>query len=141
MLQGGLIVIVAAFRAGDWDNGIPLVYAGGALALIALLIGLPYRFATSVRGMGRFLLYLGLGAGIIVLIAGAFVGGNMSTEEAAVGLVPAAVVAFVGLVLAIAGSSRPFGGDTAPATEAVAFTDGLDGSVADLLQSSPPDPR
>jgi hypothetical protein len=38
-VQGGLLLVVVAFRGGDWDRGISIVYAGTALALVGLLVG------------------------------------------------------------------------------------------------------
>ena len=135
-LQGGLMVIVLAFQAGDWDAGIPLVYAGGALALLALVIALPRRVAVTRRGIGRLLLFLGLCAAAVIGVASASGGGNVSGDEAAVGLVPAAVVAIVGLLLAMSSRDAGRASSTKPATTAAPAeisTDGLDGSAIDTL--------
>jgi hypothetical protein len=133
VLQGALFVIVLAFRAGDWNDGIPLVYAGGGLALIALLIALPRRIAVTQRGIGLLLLVLGLGAVAVVVVAGAFVGGHMSEEEAAIGLLPAGLVAFVGLLLFLSGRSGRRRAAALAMAEPPVSTDGLDGAVIDSL--------
>jgi hypothetical protein len=88
------------------------------VALVALLIAAPYRFATSVRGTGRFILYLGLVALAVIGAAALALGQSMSPAELQVGLVPAAAVAALGLVIALVGSPRPFDRGTAPRPEA-----------------------
>jgi len=135
ILQAGLIIIVIAFRRGDWANGVPLVYAGGAIALLALIIALPRRIAIRRRGIGLLLLFLGLGAIVVIVVAGAAVGGNMSGEEAAVGLLPAAVVAGLGLLLVLSG-----GRATAPAVAVPEGPDlpGLDGLADSMMTMDPP---
>jgi hypothetical protein len=105
-IQGGLLIVILAFRQGSWDGGIPLVYLGGALALTSLLVALPRRFAVTRRGVGTLLLVLGLAALLVIGVAAGLVGSHMSGDEAAVGLVPAALVAAIGAVLIRSGPSR-----------------------------------
>jgi hypothetical protein len=86
--------------------------------------------------MGRFILYLGLIALAVIGGAALAVGESMSTAEMQVGLLPAAVVAFVGLVLAVVGSSRPFErGAPPPETGMDVSADRLD--LAGLVQAPP----
>ena len=138
ILQLGLILIVVAFRGGDWDNGIPLVYAGGAIALLALVIALPRRIAIRRGGVGLLLLFLGLGGIIVIVVAGAAVGGNMSGDEAAVGLIPAAAVAGLGLLLVLSA-----GRATAPAVAVPLGPEGpaIDGLADSMMTMTPPPPR
>ena len=100
-VQGGLLLIVVAFRGGDWNRGIPIVYAGIALALVSLLIVLPRRVRLTRRGIGMLLAFLGGAALVVIAVAQAFVGGHMSGDEALVGLVPAGIVLVAGLMLAV----------------------------------------
>jgi hypothetical protein len=102
----GVWLVVLAFRGGDWDRGVVLVYVGAAAALIGLIVGLGYRFRVGVRGLGLLLLALGLTALAVTGLALVMNGGRMSGEEAALGLMPAAVVTVVGAVMSRLGS-RP----------------------------------
>ena len=115
LIFAGLWVVVFAFRAGEWDDGVVLVWAGGALALLGLALALPYRLGVGRRGVGRFLLFLGLAGAVVVLVAGAAVGGHMSSDEAVAGIVPALLVAALGGVLAAA-PARPRHGTTGDGT-------------------------
>lgn len=136
VLQAGLLLIVIAFRGGSWDEGVPLVYAGAAIALVALVIALPRRIAVRRRGIGMLLLFLGLGGGVVVLVAGAAVGGHMSSDEAAVGLIPAAVVAGLGLLLILSGGGSTGRAVAVPEPE----TPSIDG-LADSMMTMTPPPR
>ncbi len=109
VLQGGLLLILAAFRAGEWDAGIPLVYAGAAVALLALVIALPRRLAVTQRGIGLLLIFLGAAAVVVIATAAVLLGGNISDDEAAVGLLPAGIVAGLGVLLAITARRTPAG--------------------------------
>jgi len=100
-IQGGLMLVVIALRGGDWDQGIPIVYAGVALALVSLLVVLPRRLAVTWHGIGVLLAFLGAAALVVIGVAQSFAGGNMSADEALVGLVPATIVLVAGLVLAV----------------------------------------
>jgi hypothetical protein len=97
----GMWVVVFAFRSGDWDRGITYVYAGGALALVGLLVALSHRMSVTVRGIGLFLLFLGGSALLVIGVGAAAVGSHMSGDEAVVGIAPAVVVAVLGGVLAM----------------------------------------
>jgi hypothetical protein len=105
-VQAGLWITVLAFRAGDWDQGVPLVYAGVALVLSGLLVVLPYRVGVTRRGLGLLLAGLGGTALAVVVVAQLLVGGHMSDDEALVGVVPALLVAVVGVVLAAISRDR-----------------------------------
>ncbi|MFC5005460.1 hypothetical protein ACFPIJ_47475 [Dactylosporangium cerinum] len=106
VIVGGMWAVVLAFRAGDWSDGVVLVYVGGGLALLGLVVALPRRFAVQRRGVGLFLLFIGLAGGAVVVVSAAAVGSHMSTDEAALGLIPAVIVAAIGgLIVAL--PSRP----------------------------------
>lgn len=98
-LRGGLWLIVLAFQLGDFKSGTVLVYAGAALALASLGIGLPRRLAVGTRGVGKLFLFLGLGALVVTLVAGVAVGGHMSGDEALLGIVPALLLSAAGAFL------------------------------------------
>jgi MYXO-CTERM domain-containing protein len=52
-------------------------------------------------GVGLVLLFLGVAALTVIAVASLFVGSNMSTDEAAVGALPAAALALLGALLAV----------------------------------------
>jgi hypothetical protein len=106
VIVGGMWVVVLAFRSGSWSDGVVLVYAGGGLALLGLVVALPRRFAVKRRGVGRFLLFLGLAGCVVVAVSATAVGSHMSTDEAALGLIPAVIVAAIGGLIAVL-PSRP----------------------------------
>jgi hypothetical protein len=98
--RGGLLLIVLAMRLGQWSTeGIALVYAGAVLAVLAIAIVLPRRVRLGRLGVGGVLMLLGLAALLVIGAAKLVVGGHMSGEEAAVGAVPAALLAIIGGVL------------------------------------------
>ena len=125
LIVAGMWVVVFGFRGGDWDGGVAYVYAGGALALLGLLVALPNRLSVTRRGLGLFLLFLGVSALLVIGVGAAAVGSHMSGDEAAVGLLPAGVLALVGAVLAIPKSrpvaSRGGGGDYDERIEEIAI--------------------
>jgi hypothetical protein len=97
--RAGLGLIVLAMRAGAWDAGVLLVYAGAALALVALGIVLPRRLAVGRRGVGALLAVLGVAALVVIALAKLVVGGHMSGAETATGAIPAALVTAAGAAL------------------------------------------
>lgn len=104
--RGGLLLIVLAMRLGQWSTGgIALVYAGAALAIAAIAIVLPKRIHVRRVGVGGVLLLLGGSALLVIGAAKIVVGGHMSGEEAAIGAVPAAILAAIGGVVML--TSRP----------------------------------
>jgi hypothetical protein len=101
--RGGLLLVVLAMRLGQWSTeGIALVYVGAALAIAAIVIVLTRRVRIGALGVGFVLLVLGVGALLIIGAAKFLIGGHMSDEEAAIGAVPAAIVAVVGAVVMLA---------------------------------------
>lgn len=105
--RGGLLLIVLAMRLGQWSTeGIALVYAGAALAVVAIAIVLPKRVHIGRIGVGGVLLLLGLSALLVIGAGKIVVGGHMSGEEAALGAVPAAILAALGGVLMLISSRR-----------------------------------
>jgi len=131
---GGVWLVVLAFRGGDWDRGVVLVYAGTAVALTGLLVALGYRLRISVRRLGLLLLALGLTALAVTGLALAASGGRMSGEEAAFGLVPAAVLAVLGAVLHRSGS-RP-ADDGAPAGPEPTGSDAVESLALDVASAA-----
>jgi hypothetical protein len=122
LIFGGLWVVVLAFRGGDWDAGVALVWLGGAVALLGLALLLPRRLGLDRRGVGRFLLFLGLAGVLVVAVAAGAAGSHMSAAEATAGLIPAAVVAVLGGLLAALPARTPATGG-APGTGGAHETD------------------
>jgi hypothetical protein len=95
-LRIGLWLILLAFRLGDFRSGTLLVYAGAALALLSLIIGLPRRIQLRPGGLGRLIAFLGASALGVTLVAAVAVGSHMSRDEALLGIVPAVLLIVVG---------------------------------------------
>lgn len=102
-LRGGLWLCVLAFRLGDFELGTVLVYVGAALTLVSLGIALPRRIHMGRGGVGKLMIFFGVGALFVTLVAGALVGGHMSADEALLGIVPSLLVTVVGSVLVARG--------------------------------------